>query len=652
MVKIFFLTLLILGASSVWANCPNKIDSSKVMLFVDANYGDLEIASAQKAACARGERLEVVPKNWKQYSSVSQAVEIALTNVQSCFRRPANSNPNLSNPCANEQKQHAAAYEALSKFVKTQPSISQQLEDRMKELSQEKAKLTNISISGHDGGGHFGGSKGSISRYDVAEMMVKYPEMNEVQSLLLLGCYTGVQNEVSAWRGIFPKIKIIGGYDGSAPASSRALGHSYINNILTKEKSLLKLKNSSSVDQDVKKMITNLSGLNAAVYVDIACSEENHEFYYASELGRKFNKLNLSDCEKAQIEIAKMRPVYLKYFSGETEPPTMTASGETRSLYNKLRTYEHCTYAGNFNSDINPNGAFNLLFWHGIKQNFAHYYQKDMQAAEEILKDLNAEEMIKTLNSSVAEDEKQKEKIQADLDEFNKDPEAFKAKLNTAIQEAKQKAEAAALDPAYVDLFAKAKMIFTKEEQELVDKVSMLNAQANLLQGELYQMTQYSARYAQSKKSTISYLNETMSVKKKNIASLQDKAEMIKKIWVPTQENINKKTRKEVMENLHAINGVLSMGAVSSKHSGALSFVNSVSSQHLQYFKNPFSWHEYTGEPEAIPNSLKLSHFTNSATYSPYPPMNVGLQGGSMGGGTNVGPQLQNPYNMDERPEH
>ena len=666
--KSFLALLLISFSLPAMATCPNKIDPKKVMLFVDTNYGDMEIASAQKAACKRGERLEVVPKNWKEYSGYQKALTASSDALRACSDKNPNSNGGLwggqkseaENPCQKQYDTYKEASKKLGEFRYKQKTIPEQVEARLEELNKEKIKLTNVSLSGHDGGGHFGGDKGSISRQDIASLMGKYPDINKVESLLLLGCYTGVQREVAAWKGIFPQVKLIGGYDGSAPLSHRPQGHAYIANILNKEKALLSLKNKNNVDQDIKRLINNLGDLNAAVYVDLACKDEDDEFYYASKLDRKFNKLNLNECEKSRAEMEKVRPYYNQLYSGEVEPPTVTSSGPSRVLYDKIRTHDHCNdkSIGGFGNDMTSNGAFNLLFWHGVKQNFGQIYDSDMKEVEEILKGLTEEALSKEIQDAIKSSEEEKKSILAEIELFEKDPDAYKARAKAERDALKKKAEDAAKDPKYVEIMNRINNAgsISQEDMALVNRIGAMNFDVYKKDMELNDLQSSPAQFVASKRSRASYVESNITAQTLQLAQVKEKAEKIKKLWMPTQENMKVKTRKEVMENIHAMNGVLMDGSLPSKVQGALSFVNAVSSRHLQYFENPFSWHEYTGVSEKPQQMMKLENFMNNqgGGMSPYSPYyggggmvggsHSGAQSGSMGGGTGGG--------LEDRPIH
>jgi hypothetical protein len=75
MKQLILLGLILLPTFANAQECKTKVDPSKIVLFIDTNKGDLEIETVQKAACARGERLVIVPKNYKEYTAYSVALE-------------------------------------------------------------------------------------------------------------------------------------------------------------------------------------------------------------------------------------------------------------------------------------------------------------------------------------------------------------------------------------------------------------------------------------------------------------------------------------------------------------------------------------------------------------------------------------------------
>jgi hypothetical protein len=110
---IYILTILSYSYLS-FADCSKKVDPSKVMLFIDTNDSALEISTAEKAACERGERLMVVPKNYKEYDKYVRAVTKLDREMSRC-----------SGDCQTLIEKHNQAYKAMDEFVKSQKSIAE-----------------------------------------------------------------------------------------------------------------------------------------------------------------------------------------------------------------------------------------------------------------------------------------------------------------------------------------------------------------------------------------------------------------------------------------------------------------------------------------------------------------------------------------------
>src|SRR5690606_2256600 len=115
--------------------------------------------------------------------------------------------------------------------------------------------------------------------------------------------------------------------------------------------------------------------------------EDDKEFYYGNDGSRKtFKSFNTKECLEKRSEVEAIAVEFQKYDSGELEPPLNT-QGALRQLYNKARCLEHCVEQ--LEIDLDVNAVFNLLFYQGVKENFASYYRDDLQEAEDIFRDLN-----------------------------------------------------------------------------------------------------------------------------------------------------------------------------------------------------------------------------------------------------------------------
>lgn len=381
----YFLLSLLISSSYASASCQDTIKSNKYILFIDTNESEIEIATASIAACERGEKLLVVPKNYKEYGVLTQDFTKTEKNYLACSKRSFN----LPGSCQKESDNYTKAREKLYAFQGSQPSTDKATEEVLKEISAKKGTLSSLIISGHDGGGTFGGTKGEIKREDLKQIMKKYEDVNDVSTLMLLGCYTGVQQEIIEWKNIFPEARMIAGYDDSAPLSDKPAGHQFITELLTKEKMLLEQADQKRIQDFTRANLRSLGQLNAAVYLDCEENQKGEEYYYTSKnRSQSFALYGNSACKGKEKEFDDILAQMGLYDSGKKEPPTDTARGELRQIYIKARNLEHCGQY--FKKRLNLNNIFNLLFYEGVKKNFAAYYGSDLAQADKVIKELVA----------------------------------------------------------------------------------------------------------------------------------------------------------------------------------------------------------------------------------------------------------------------
>jgi hypothetical protein len=560
------------------------------MLFIDTNDSGLEIATAEKAACERGERLVVVPKNYKEYAKFVQPVARAQNEINRC-----------RNNCRAIEEKLENAYNQLDNFQVSQKSIQEATKEVLEELKKQNAKIQNFTISGHDGGGSYGGYKGNMSRSTLAEMMKDYGDINEAQSLLLLGCYTGVQKEIIEWKSIFPKARLIAGYDGSAPLSDKPLGHQYITEILLKEKELYSQADQKQLQNFTRTNIQSLFQLNSAMYVN--CDPEaEKEFYFGAEgTKRRFTEFDAKECIKRNNEIHELTGKYERYLSGEQEPPKET-NGELRQIYNVARTLEHCLEI--LESPLDVNRVFNLLFYDGVKNNFAIFYKDDLQKAQEIIDGLNIEAFDENTKKHFTHLESLIKEDEDTLALFLTSPDKFFAQQKKKIDELeKQKNELLEKYP-FVNEWSSD---LSPEQNKIMMDYSSLNWEIEDLSRELSFHQDNPHTVELDIRNRIEWKNSDLDKLRMSAEAIKQNPEELKKIWSPTRENLAKKSRKELLANLHQINFLLTTSGFDKTQTGALRWINAVASRHLNLLENPFSWHEFTPmAPEKPHNHLTL----------------------------------------------
>lgn len=382
----FLAPLTFLMSFAALAECGNKIDPSKVVLFVDTNFSEQEIKFAEEGACARGERLVVIPKERDDFNKLLIEKEAAVKAIE---KNNCDIYEGRTPKCNEYITTLDEKVYAILKFRQTQKEIKKQVDDALNELKKSNSKVQSIAISGHNGGGQFHGEKGDFTRPDLEDILKKYPTVNDIKSVLLLGCYSNTQNEVIHWKSFMPNLRLIGGYDGIAPAYDKPSGHKYIRDLLSKEKSLIANSDQKKLTATLKSELKGMEQLYASIYFQCSDGSSIKEYYYG--LDTTTEKRNVSEfkagaCISKQKEMQEIVDETRKYATGELEYQGETHAGPLRSLYNRARALEHCSEFTQIYVD--PQSIFNLLFAKGIKESFAEYYKEDLLKAAEYLKNV------------------------------------------------------------------------------------------------------------------------------------------------------------------------------------------------------------------------------------------------------------------------
>jgi len=575
----FLIFVLTFVSIKSWA-CTQKVDESKVMLFVDTNFSDLEIETAKRAACLRGEKLVVVPKTYKQYTAQIRQIETKLNAVKRCRQN-----------CDAVSKEYADAQMELLKKREEEGSLKELIKKELEDTRKSNAKVTNFLLSGHDGGGNFGGYKGSVSREDISDIMNEFADINDVSTLMLLGCYTGVQKEIVNWKGIFPKVRMIGGYDGSAPLSDKPMGHHYLEDLLTKEKSLLQQADEKQLNQYVKANIRGLHSMHSAVYLEPSCSEEeeSNAMYYGSLTNKKFSSFDLNQCMSKAKVINSVKTQYMKFDSGEVEPPKSPSDPAIKTVYDQARSLEHCFEQ--LDVPVNVNSLFNLRFYEAVKENFATFYKSELEIAESALKDIQVEQLIAELDDELAKVEQHEKKVDEENEVIRKDPESYFINLESKIKLAEWELDQMLDDSKKFEQLNKIQnpsYPANFEEEMLYDRYVQLKEEISEHRSKINYKNNPDLLIAVNRLKAQQRRNDLLS-NKENIKLLKDK-----QIWLPNSDNLKKYSRKELRDNIHKMSGILSSKSLPRKTRLALRWAVDAQQEHLIHFQNPFEWHEVT----------------------------------------------------------
>lgn len=609
--KTLLFSLFLVGNVSA-ATCNKKIDPSKVVLFIDTNMSSPEIATAEKAACDRGEKLVMVPKNYKEFEVFIRAIDKANADLKKC-----------KSNCKAFETAKEKSFEKFESFKKANPDLSKATSQVVDEIAKSQGKIQQIIISGHDGGGVFSGEKGGISRPDLYSILDEHSATNDVTSLLLLGCYTGTQKEVFDWKKVLPNVRLIGGYDASAPLSDRPHGHKYLADLMLKGKDLLAQTDIDKLNKYTEKNIKSLFGLHSALYLQCEETSNEKDFYYSkAQNPSEFTKLDFEACLKdtsLQQAVEKLVP----YEFGELEPPKDTQKGELRKLYSTVRQWEHCIDI--VESPAKVSTFFNLLFYEDVKKSFAHYYKDRLAEAEAALARLD----VATLEvNAAAEIEALEKELQAEKDVLkllSEKPQDVIATLEAAVTKAEQDRNAFINSFRFTGLkkfigidgtiTQQSGKYFSKEELKLIDQYKEINGSLGSKKLALAAEKNEPGTSLRLKTEAIAALSNKVSEAERQLFKIKKDPELLKKAWIPTSANLAKKTRKETLSNLNAMTELELLPGIPKELKKELEWVRTTTAKHLQRLDNPTSWHAFNGvKVETPPADVKVMEIPGTSS--------------------------------------
>ena len=560
-------TLTLLSAliltSSALAVCTKKPDPKRAVIFVDTNNGPLEIKAAREAACLRGDSFVVIPDG------------------ESC-----------KTDCRSD------------------------LSEKLKELKTKGAAPVSLIISGHDGGGDYSGTKGSLSRTEITSLFnEEFPEFkNTMESLYLLGCYTGVKFEVFSWMAGFPQLKFIAGYEGSAPASDKLAGHSYVQQLMLKEKQITSRKTQAAITADIES-VPGMSVLTSGISVlQNQCidpeTNKPKEFYYRSkpEEGAKMEILNSKDCVEKVAQVRKKTAEFSKYFEGELPVPADTAGGALRQLYNFIRSSEHC-YKDQY--DI-PSGdqVLGMLFYPGYSSNIARFLDEEARKLLDDVKAMTLEEWIAAIAADKAYLEAERDKIAAEMAIAEKDPKAYIAKAEARIKSINQKMSeiAQTAEGRQIEAYMRRTNTSSFEElptppfaekriQELAGMMKQLEESYVITESEPESLTE-------SFKTRIESYNNKINEIEKSSKTQADLDQLKQRLWAPTKTAVTGGTRKDHGSGLHQLyefsETVIGLKPEVRQRARALKKNSDTLLVRLKCL--PLSWHEANNKPLEAPS--------------------------------------------------
>lgn len=403
MKTLFVVIILFLTIAQSYA-CDRAVDPKKIVLMLSFNNAAEEAKGASAAACSRGEKLIILPKLSPEFKAL--ATELNRLNQRWAYEYQAcRSQACMDRVSSDDHPTYKAILNQEVRMKPFKPSLEKQLAALMEKSKDSNAKVTSLILSGHDGGGSFYGDFGKTDIAEIGNLVADNKEtFNSMSSLLLMGCWSAVPDQIDQWKTIFPKVELIGGFVGSAPASTRVSSGTFIADLLRGEKRI----NPNSTRLDIKTIISgvrNINNMTSAVYVNATqCIDQEKGYYYISpaqtdsELPEEYRpgfapyvptSSQKQACENMFGTVTNSNQGsynwtrLMRYYSGAAEPEN---NDELRSLYSSLRNMEYCFSQGFSKAVITPDQVLFLRFFQDTKKNFNKYFSKDL---EELYTNLN-----------------------------------------------------------------------------------------------------------------------------------------------------------------------------------------------------------------------------------------------------------------------
>lgn len=255
-------------------------------------------------------------------------------------------------------------------------------------------KIETLIISGHNGGGHFSGSKGSLSREQLENIGKNNPEFkNNVRTVILLGCYTTVISQVHEWRDVFPNVEIIAGFDGAAPLSDRPQGHEYLKELLLKEDQLIKVKDL----EQIKNVLPSVeqAGFKPAISLCDQNGCTDKKVYFFSSQDKKFFDLDerKKQCLEKYQEI-KIASDWIKKLKKGIDP-RKKPDEKISKYYSLSRNFDDCYDLLRDDISLDRNiedfwldseSYLRLIYSKKVYQNFSKFHQDEIKELKRVLK--------------------------------------------------------------------------------------------------------------------------------------------------------------------------------------------------------------------------------------------------------------------------
>jgi len=338
------------------------------IIFFDLNNAPQEIAAAERAARARGERVHVLPRTTAAERALATQLEQRLITAE---RRMLTASVEQRTDAMHEFE--AVLRERERHLHGSLRFGAQRAQEALAELRAKGVKVTSIIMSGHSGNeGNFSGNNGQLHRRELQSIMRGMPEMAaNVTSMVLPGCNTTRPGCLEQdWLDAFPNLRAVIGYNGTAPSHTRGAGHQLIERFLRDEAKLAAARTPDQVRRVINDIIPADVGTTASICLP------------GKKYGTRSGVIDMAEawkqCEGIADTLQRHQDrvsCYLHAQPGCENPPGETQTGPLREYYVALQRMQPCLNLDGFRGQghlvTNGESMIRLIYWKHITKNFA-----------------------------------------------------------------------------------------------------------------------------------------------------------------------------------------------------------------------------------------------------------------------------------------
>jgi hypothetical protein len=287
-----------------------------------------------------------------------------------------------------------------SKLSKLMAQIPQKIDaqallrETLKDLVARHRTVSAITASGESAGYAFDGDVGRVLNYDIASVMLEFPELLPgFRALYLMGCHSLDRVPLVWWHEKLPSLKVILGFAGTAPLADDPNSSHLLQSALEREDDLLK----ASTPEQAAKLFYGLREVretNAAALVGETV---------VSVHGGVSSITVPPSCQGVEPRLRSLIPQYyqcLRADPGCIDVPTDPHHSRLRDFYEATQKYQYCASTVSYVASMPPKDQLvELLYFRNVRRHFATYFAREIERANAGLENAGASIRVPDLAS-------------------------------------------------------------------------------------------------------------------------------------------------------------------------------------------------------------------------------------------------------------